>query len=71
MASKRKFAGENSQALVPVKKQKQHQVALLNQGGGVQAVGGNGYGIIPEFFFYELTLVSREVRFFTWCALSA
>lgn len=50
MASKRKFAGENSQALVPVKKQKQHQVALLNQGGGVQAVGDNGCGIIPEFF---------------------
>ena len=38
MASKRKFVGENSQALVPVKKPKQHQVALSNQGGAIQAV---------------------------------
>lgn len=38
MASKRKFNGETSQALVPVKKQKQHQVALLNHEGVIQEV---------------------------------
>ena len=38
MASKRKFVGDNSQALVPVKKTKQNQVALLNQGGAIQTV---------------------------------
>ncbi|XP_068707210.1 U5 small nuclear ribonucleoprotein 40 kDa protein-like [Montipora capricornis] len=38
MASKRKFASETTQALIPVKKQKQHQVSLLNQGGAIQAL---------------------------------
>ena len=38
MASKRKFAGENSGALVPVKKPKQNQIALTGQGGAIQAV---------------------------------
>lgn len=45
MASKRKFVGENSGALVPVKKPKQHEVALLNQGGAIQAVCINIYGV--------------------------
>lgn len=38
MATKRKFVSENSGALVPVKKSKQHEVALANQGGTIQAV---------------------------------
>jgi len=38
MATKRKFVSENSGALVPVKKPKQHEVALANQGGTIQAV---------------------------------
>lgn len=38
MATKRKFVSENSGALVPVKKPKQHEVALLNQGGAIQAL---------------------------------
>ena len=38
MATKRKFVSENSGALVPVKKPKQHELALANQGGAVQAV---------------------------------
>lgn len=38
MASKRKFAGENSGALVPVKKPKQNQIALTGQGGAIQAL---------------------------------
>jgi len=38
MATKRKFVNENSGALVPVKKPKQHEVALANQGGAMQAV---------------------------------
>jgi len=38
MATKRKFIGENSGALVPVKKPKQLEVALANQGGAIQAV---------------------------------
>lgn len=38
MATKRKFAGENSGALVPVKKPKQNQLALQDQGGAIQSV---------------------------------
>ena len=38
MATKRKFMSENSGALVPVKKPKQHEIALANQGGAIQAV---------------------------------
>lgn len=41
MATKRKFVSENSGALVPVKKPKQHEVALANQGGAIQAVCTN------------------------------
>ena len=38
MATKRKFAAENSGALVPVKKPKQNQLALQDQGGAIQSV---------------------------------
>ena len=54
MASKRKFAGENSGALVPVKKPKQHQVALLNQGGAIQAVCVIIYNVLCAFDVVKL-----------------
>ena len=41
MATKRKFAAENSGALVPVKKPKQNQLALQDQGGAIQSVWVN------------------------------
>ena len=50
MAPKRKFAGEaQSQALVPMKKQKQHQISLLNQGGAVQTVCIDVTGFLVSF----------------------
>ena len=45
MATKRKFAGENSGALVPVKKPKQNQLALQDQGGAIQSVWINIFGV--------------------------
>ena len=45
MASKRKFAGDNSHALVPVKKPKQNQIAISNQGGAIQAVSEKFFSV--------------------------
>lgn len=45
MATKRKFAAENSGALVPVKKPKQNQLALQDQGGAIQSVWINIFGV--------------------------
>lgn len=50
MATKRKFVSENSGALVPVKKPKQHEVALLNQGGAIQAVFINMFSFFGWFW---------------------
>lgn len=62
MASKRKFAGENSGALVPVKKPKQNQIALTGQGGAIQAVCVN---ICCD---YSLLQCCEVV--YTWCESS-
>lgn len=40
---------ENSGALVPVKKPKQHEVALANQGGAIQAVFVNMFSFFGGF----------------------
>ena len=73
MASKRKFNGETSQALVPVKKQKQHQVALLNHEGVIQEVWFNLVDFVDRFHVLHTCLDGNvivcfiDVKYLRWC----
>ena len=77
MASKRKFNGDTSQALVPVKKQKQHQVALLNHEGVIQEVWFNLVHFVDCFDVLHICLDGNvivcfiDVKYLLWCFASS